>query len=122
MIGVLHASQVQEPATCGQGWLRLLVRRPLMENTAADAALQQLRPALTADGFDLRLGPARTDGTVEIILEAKPGACLECLVPEETMLAVIETALREEGEATERVILTKVGFDTAEHGSGEESR
>jgi Fe-S cluster biogenesis protein NfuA len=84
-----------------------------MENDAADAAVQQLRPAFMADGFELRLGPARTDGAVEIILEAKPGACLDCLVPEETMLAIIETALREEGEATERVILTKVGFDTA---------
>lgn len=87
-----------------------------MENTAAAAAaaaVQQLRPALTADGFDLRLGPARIDGAVEIILEAEPGACLDCLVPEETMLAVIETALREAGEATERVILTKVGFDPA---------
>jgi Fe-S cluster biogenesis protein NfuA len=94
-----------------------------MENTAADAAVQQLRPALTADGFDLRLGPARTDGAVEIILEAKPGACLDCLVPEETMLAVIETALREEGEATGRVILTKVGFDpVAGEGPGGKSR
>jgi Fe-S cluster biogenesis protein NfuA len=94
-----------------------------MGNTGADAALEQLRPALTADGFDLRLGPARTDGAVEIILEAKPDACLDCLVPEETMLAVIKTALRDEGESIEYVILTKVGFDTAAgHGPDGKSR
>jgi Fe-S cluster biogenesis protein NfuA len=81
-----------------------------MENTAAEAALQQLRPALTADGFDLRLGPATTDGTVEVILEAKPGACVDCLVPDETVLSIIQIALGEAGEAPRRVILTKVGF------------
>jgi Fe-S cluster biogenesis protein NfuA len=81
-----------------------------MENTAAEAALQQLRPALTADGFDLRLGPVSADGTVEIILEAKPGACVDCLVPDETVLSIIEMALREAGETAQRVILTKVGF------------
>ncbi len=81
-----------------------------MENTAAEAALQQLRPALAADGFDLRLGPASADGTVEIILEAKPGACVDCLVPDETVLSIIEVALREAGETAQSVILTKVGF------------
>lgn len=81
-----------------------------MENTAAEEALRQLRPALTADGFDLRLGPARADGTVEIILEAKPGACVDCLVPDETVLSVIETALRDAGGPSQRVTLTKVGF------------
>lgn len=81
-----------------------------MENTAAEEALRQLRPALTADGFDLRLGPARADGAVEIILEAKPGACVDCLVPDATVLSIIEMALGEAGGPSQRVILTKVGF------------
>ena len=81
-----------------------------MENTAAEEALRQLRPALSADGFDLSLGPARADGAVEIILEAKPGACVDCLVPDETVLSIVEMALREAGGPSQHVILTKVGF------------
>lgn len=87
-----------------------------MESTAIETALEKLRPGLVADGFDLRLQTIGDDGSVEIALEAKPDACLECLVPDAILVQVIESAIRDQQGSVEKVILTKLGFeDIAEH-------
>lgn len=81
-----------------------------MEATAVETALQNLRPGLAADGFDLRL-ESIAGGAVEVVLEAKPDACLDCLVPEEMLVSILETAIRDQDPSLDRVVLTKVGFD-----------
>lgn len=82
-----------------------------MESTAVETALEKLRPGLAADGFDLRLQNIGADGSVEIALEAKPDACLECLVPDAILVQVIESAIRDQQGSVEKVILTKLGFE-----------
>lgn len=87
-----------------------------MEAIAIETALEHLRPGLAADGFDLRLGSIKADGSVEIVLEAKPEACLECLVPDLMLVQVIETAIRDEDRSLDHVVLKKVGFENlADH-------
>jgi Fe-S cluster biogenesis protein NfuA len=82
-----------------------------MENAAVETALDNVRPALDADGFDLRLGSVGPDGAVEVVLEARPDACLDCLVPDEMLVQIIETAIRQQDPGVQRVTLTKSGFD-----------
>jgi Fe-S cluster biogenesis protein NfuA len=82
-----------------------------MQQTAVEKALDNVRPALEADGFDLRLQQIVGDGDVEIVLEAKPDACHDCLVPDEMLVQIIETAIRDEDPSIQRVTLTKVGFE-----------
>lgn len=82
-----------------------------MQADAVETALDNLRPALTVDGYDLRLGSIRPDGAVEVVLEAMPGACLECLVPDAMMVQLLETAIRAEDGSLDHVVLTKQGFE-----------
>lgn len=86
--------------------------RSLVNSEIAESALATLRPGLDADGFDLRLGSSSSDSSVEVILEARPDACHDCLVPDEMLLRMIEAAIRRSDPAVETVFLRKVGFDT----------
>jgi Fe-S cluster biogenesis protein NfuA len=87
-----------------------------MQEAAVEHALEALRPALAADGFDLRIGSMSDDGTVRVVLEAKPDACLDCLVPEEMMITILEDAIRDQDPTLTHVELVKLGFDTvADH-------
>lgn len=87
-----------------------------MQQSAVETALDQVRPALEADGFDLRLDSIAPDGAVQIVLEAKPDACLDCLVPDEMLVQIIETAIRDQDPNLDHVVLTKSGFEAvAEH-------
>lgn len=83
-----------------------------MTENAINEALEQLRPGLNSDGFDLRLGSVDPSGVVQIILEAKPGACLDCLVPEDLMVRILEDAIRQRDASLDHVELVKSGFDT----------
>jgi Fe-S cluster biogenesis protein NfuA len=82
-----------------------------MEKSTVETALDNVRPALDADGFDLRLGSIGDDGQVGIVLEARPDACLDCLVPDEMLVQIIETAIRDKEPTLRQVTLTKSGFD-----------
>jgi Fe-S cluster biogenesis protein NfuA len=82
------------------------------EDAAVRTALETLRPSLDADGFDLYLESLRTDGTVVVILEARPDACLECLVPDDLLQQMIGASIRKQCPSVERVELVKRGFDT----------
>lgn len=82
-----------------------------MQNAAVETALAKVRPALDADGFDLKLLSVGDDGAVQVALEARPDACLDCLVPDEMLVRIIETAIRAEDSGLSGVTLTKVGFE-----------
>ena len=87
-----------------------------MQKSTVETALENVRPALAADGFDLRLDHIGADGSVGIVLEAKPDACLDCLVPDDMLVQILETAIREQGPGLDHVVLTKSGFEAvADH-------
>lgn len=68
--------------------------------------LRNLRGSFSEDGFDLHTGAIDHD-SVEVIIEALPGACLECLVPDEVMLQIFQNAIREAVPDVGAVTLTK---------------
>ena len=72
-------------------------------------ALDELAPGLGADGFELRLEAVEPDGRVRIALEAGPDACLDCLVPDELLVAILESSIRERMPDA-RIVLEKIGF------------
>jgi Fe-S cluster biogenesis protein NfuA len=84
----------------------------VIDSSAVESALDELRPGLGSDGFDLRVGSIAPDNAVEVILAALPDACLDCLVPDELMVNMLEDAIRRQDPAVSRVDLVKVGFDT----------
>ncbi len=75
-------------------WLgRLLGRGAASEEPAeVEAVLESLRPALRADGGDVRLVGIDEQGWVEL---AWSGACQHCFASPTTLRAGIEPALRE---------------------------
>lgn len=85
-----------------------------MNEAAVESALERVRPALAADGFDLRLGRLGPGNSVEVVLEALPNACLDCLVPDDLLIQIVESAMRDEGGDVDRVQLAKRGFDHAD--------
>jgi Fe-S cluster biogenesis protein NfuA len=72
-----------------------------------EKALQRLRPGLTADGFELRLDSINSDRSVSVALDAKPNACMDCLVPDQLLIGMLEQAIRKEDPTITRVILNK---------------
>jgi len=83
---------------------------------AVEKALDNVRPALAADGFDLRLGSIEPDNSVRVVLEALPEACLDCLVPDAVLVAILDKAIRDQDPSVGTVHVDKVGFDAvAEH-------
>jgi len=77
------------------------------------AALDEIRPGLEADGFGLFV--ASVEGRhVTVCLEALPSACLDCLVPDDLLQQIVESAIRDADPTVERVTLVKQGFDTAQ--------
>lgn len=81
---------------------------------AVEKALDNVRPALAADGFDLRVGSIEADNSVRVILEAKPDACLECLVPDAVLHAILDKAIRDQDPNVGTVTVDKVGFEGVE--------
>jgi hypothetical protein len=83
-----------------------------MSDTTVETALEMIRPGLGADGYVLKEGESTAD-TVEIILEALPEACADCLVPDAMLTQILEVAIKENGD--ERTVrLSKVGFENVE--------
>ena len=87
-----------------------------MQEKAINEALEVLRPGLASDGFALKLGAVDAKGVVQVILEAGPESCLDCLVPEGMMVQILEDAIREKGASLDHVEIVRVGFGArAEH-------
>jgi len=80
-----------------------------MNSEAVESALEVLRPGLGADGLDLYVGALDGD-VVQVVLEAKPGACLDCVVPDDVLVQILESAIRESSTTLDRVELVKKGF------------
>ncbi len=80
-------------------------------NEPIERALESLRPAMGADGFELRLGSIDPDGSVRIVLEAGPNACMDCLVPDDVLVGILERTIRAEAPAVGRVVLEKRNID-----------
>lgn len=58
-----------------------------------DRALDQIRAGLAPDGFELRVERVSEDGVVELVLQALPDACLDCLVPDQLLHAMLQQAI-----------------------------
>jgi Fe-S cluster biogenesis protein NfuA len=83
-----------------------------MNEAAIEAALESLRPAMEADGFDLRLAERQPGEGLMVVLEARPGACMECLVPDDVLTMIISDAIRRNDiVGVGHVSLVKKGFD-----------
>lgn len=70
-------------------------RGTTVDRETAERALDTLRPAFDSDGFDLRLEGFSPPGEVVVSLEARPGACQDCLVPDEVLVQVIAAGIRQ---------------------------
>jgi Fe-S cluster biogenesis protein NfuA len=81
----------------------------MVAQQTVESVLDTLRPSLAADGFDLRVGDVSGD-VVQVVLAAKPAACLDCLVPDDMLTQLIADAIRREDSSLERVDLVKEGF------------
>ena len=75
-----------------------------------ESALDEIRPGLDSDGFELKLESFEPGGTVLIGLHAREDACLECLVPDEVLLGIIDMNIRERVPDVGEVVLEKHGF------------
>ena len=52
------------------------------------------RSSLSKDGFQLKLKKVDSNGVVKVLLEAQEGACIDCLVPDEILIELIEMKIR----------------------------
>jgi Fe-S cluster biogenesis protein NfuA len=86
-----------------------------MEATeAVESALGQLRPSLAADGFDLSLRDV-TDGEANVVLEALPEACGDCMVPDDMLVTILQQAISDRTSEVRSVSLHKIGFESLSH-------
>jgi hypothetical protein len=91
----------------------------VIERSAIEAALEKVRPAFDADGFSLQLGTEETaetgtagqGSTVQVVLEAQPGACADCLVPDDVIVGIIRQAIGEPSSSMTQIELVKKGFE-----------
>jgi Fe-S cluster biogenesis protein NfuA len=76
-----------------------------------ERALETLRPGLRSDGFDLGLQELLPGGEAVICLQALPAACLECLVPDDVLLQIVNQAIRKHAPGVGQVSMVKKGFE-----------
>lgn len=81
-----------------------------MNKQGIEAALEDIRPSLDADGFGLQLTAVGEDGRVRVTLEARPDACHDCLLPDDDLVAILATSIKEREPEVSGVILEKQGF------------
>ncbi len=86
----------------------------MIDEGTVNAALDVLRPMLNENGFGLRVGRLSADGVVEVILDAGPEACLDCLAPEDVMTQILDDAIRKRDAGFARVRLVKAGFESTQ--------
>ncbi len=82
----------------------------MTERGGLESALDELRPGLQADGFELLVGESSV-GAVEVILRANANSCLDCLVTDDLMVQMLEDAIRRRDPSLVHVKLIKQGFD-----------
>lgn len=87
------------PGTDGKGAAEI--------RSGVEKALERMRPTLQADGFDLALRDVEPDGAASVTLEAGEGACMECLIPDEMLVSMLEREVQAEEPSVSRVLLHK---------------
>lgn len=75
-----------------------------------EAALDVLRPGLDSDGFELTVENIGTDGRISVALTATPQACMDCLVPDDMMVSMIQGIMQEMEPSVTGVVLNKYGM------------
>ena len=83
----------------------------MVDQAVVEAAIDELRPFLQADGFDLGLEELSVEGDLVVCLEAKPEACLECLVPDDILMQIIDSGVRRHASGVGRISLVRRGFE-----------
>jgi Fe-S cluster biogenesis protein NfuA len=73
-----------------------------------DGVLEPLRPGFDADGFDVSVREV-ADGTVMLRVVHRPGACEECLIPDDMMATMLATAFRKVAPDVTGVRIEHVG-------------
>jgi Fe-S cluster biogenesis protein NfuA len=71
--------------------LRVTMYHDLMSKKQVESILEELRPAIQADGGDVHLVNITTEGVVQVRFE---GECLRCPSRDMTLRSGIETTLR----------------------------
>jgi hypothetical protein len=64
-----------------------------------DAALDDVREALAADGYELSVVPGVGEH-VTIEVKAGPNACVECLIPKDVFEQMVTATLGDDGALT----------------------
>lgn len=64
-----------------------------MRMDRVEEALSDVRSALRADGYDLRL--ADDGGRIMVEVTAGPAACAECLIPKDVLVTVVRRAVED---------------------------
>jgi hypothetical protein len=65
-------------------------------DAALDAAMATLQSMVDADGFELS-ATAVDDGSVDLVVAARDGACADCLVPKNIMRSIADAELAPAG-------------------------
>lgn len=78
-----------------------------IDTAKLEQALDVLRPGLDSDGFELTLEGVDDDGGVRVALTATPEACMDCLVPDEMMIGMIQNVMTELEPGVTGVALNK---------------
>jgi Fe-S cluster biogenesis protein NfuA len=84
------------------------VTAPLL--AGVDRAIEDLRPSFQADDFQVALESLSPAGDVVIAIEAGPGACLDCLVPDPMLKQIVDVAVRRHAPGVASVAVVKRGF------------
>jgi len=74
------------------------------DSAAVDAALEQFRTMLAADGYNLGWTESQP-GKLTVNVEAGADACADCLVPQPVMEAMMSQALADTPYELEKVVL-----------------
>jgi Fe-S cluster biogenesis protein NfuA len=61
---------------------------------ALESVLDQFRPGFDADGFDVTVDSVGPDGVVIVRINHRPDACEECLIPDDMLGPMLESAMQ----------------------------
>ncbi|MBX5466094.1 MAG: NifU family protein [Firmicutes bacterium] len=75
-------------------------------NVALEEALQEIRAGLAADGFDVEVEDWQEGGRLALKVTAGAEACLDCLLPEPVLAAMVEDILGRHGVSVREVALS----------------
>jgi len=72
---------------------------------ALETVLDQFRPGFDADGFDVSVDSVGADGVVIVRIDHRADACEECLIPDDMLGPMLESAMQRVTSAVMQVEL-----------------